>query len=86
MRKLWYDDSWDHYLYWQAQDRKTIRRINNLVRDIERNGYAGIGKPEPLKDNLSGWWSCRIDEQNRLVFRIRDNTLEILQCKGHYND
>jgi len=84
MKKLWHDDSWEHYLYWQAQDRKTVRRINNLVRDIERNGYGGIGKPEPLKSDLSGWWSCRIDEQNRIVFRIRDDTLEILQCKGHY--
>jgi len=86
MKKLWYDDSWEHYLYWQTQDRRTLRRINQLVQDIERNGYNGIGKPEALKGELSGWWSCRIDEQNRLVFRIRNNMLEIMQCKGHYDD
>ena len=85
MRKLWHDDSWEHYLHWQAQDRKTLRRINLLAQDIERNGYGGIGKPEPLKGDLSGWWSCRTDEKNRLVFCIRNETLEILQCKGHYD-
>ena len=62
MRKLWTDRGWDDYLYWQAQDKKTLRKINQLVIDIERNGYDGIGKPEPLSGNLAGWWSRRIDD------------------------
>ena len=64
---LWDDDAWDDYLYWQTQDKKTLKRINALVKDIERTPYEGIGKPEPLKGNLSGWWSRRIDEKNRIV-------------------
>jgi len=62
MRKLWTDRGWDDYLYWQTQDKKTLRKINQLVIDIERNGYDGIGKPEPLSGNLAGWWSRRIDD------------------------
>jgi len=68
MTKMWHDTAWNDYLYWQTQDKRTLRKINTLVNDIERNGYNCIGKPEPLKDNLSGWWSVRIDEANRLVF------------------
>ncbi len=86
MIKLWYDDAWEDYLYWQAQDKKTLRRINILLRDIERNGYKGIGKPEPLKHNLQGFWSVVIDEKNRIVFRIEDGRLEIWQCGSHYRD
>lgn len=84
MRKLWHDSAWADYEFWQGQDRKTLRRVNALVRDIERNGYGGIGKPEPLRGDLSGWWSVRIDDANRIVFRISGDLLEILACRGHY--
>jgi len=86
MIKKWYDEAWEDYLYWQKQDKKTLRKINKLIQDIERNGYNGIGKPEPLKENLSGFWSVRIDESNRIVFRIKNNELEIWQCGSHYRD
>ena len=86
MVKIWDDEAWEDYLYWQSQDKKTLKRINLLIQDIDRNGYAGIGKPEPLKDNLQGWWSRRIDETNRLVYRIREGRIEILQCRTHYGD
>lgn len=86
MIKAWDDDAWDDYLYWQTQDRKTLKRINSLLRDIDRNGYEGIGKPEPLKDNLSGWWSRRIDDSNRIVYRIHQGRIEIIQCGSHYRD
>ncbi len=72
-------------MYWQIQDKKIIKRINLLIKDIERNYYDGIGKPEPLKGNLSGWWSRRIDDTNRLVYRINNNILEIVSCKTHYD-
>lgn len=86
MKKIWHDDAWADYLYWQTQDRKTLKRINQLLQDIERNGYSGLGKPEPLKGDYSGWWSRRIDDCNRIVYRIRDDVLEIVQCGGHYGD
>ena len=86
MKKLWTDKGWENYLYWQSQDRKTLRKLNALIKDIERNPYEGIGKPEPLKHELSGWWSRHIDDVNRIVYRIKDSSLEILQCKGHYDD
>ena len=87
MRKLWTDQAWEDYVYWQTQDKKTLKRINTLIKDIERNGYDGIGKPEPLKNNLSGWWSRRIDDQNRIVYRLTaDDAIELVQCKGHYDD
>ena len=82
--KIWSDDAWDDYLYWQTQDKKTLKRVNQLLQDIGRNGYMGIGKPEPLKGDLSGYWSRRIDEANRIVYRITDAAVEILQCKSHY--
>ena len=84
MIKAWDEDAWDDYLFWQGQDRKTLKRINALVKDIERNGYHGIGKPEPLRGDLSGWWSRRIDDANRLVYRIVDDRIEIIQCGSHY--
>lgn len=84
MRKIWDDSAWADYLYWQTQDKKTLKRINELIKDIERNGNLGIGKPEPLKGNLSGLWSRRIDEYNRLVYRIREDMLEIVSCRDHY--
>lgn len=86
MRKIWYDLAWEDYLYWESQDRKTLKRINQLIRDVERDPFHGIGKPEPLKGDLSGFWSRRIDDSNRLVYRIRDEVIEILSCKGHYKD
>lgn len=86
MPKIWFDEAWEDYLYWQAQDKKTLRRINALIKDIERNPFAGLGKPEPLKGALSGFWSRRIDDTNRLVYRIKQNRLEIASCRGHYED
>ena len=86
MHKIWHDRGWDDYLAWQSSgDRRTIKRINSLIRSIERNGYDCIGNPEPLKENLSGWWSVRINEKDRIVFRIVDAKLEIMSCKGHYD-
>lgn len=78
--------AWNDYIYWQNQDKKTIKRINQLIQDIDRNNNEGTGKPEALKGNLSGWWSRRIDDKNRLVYRIQENIVEISQCKGHYDD
>lgn len=78
------EKAWQDYLYWQTQDKKTLKRINQLLQDIERNGYSGIGKPEPLKGDLTGYWSRRIDDVNRIVYRLSDGVIEILQCKNHY--
>lgn len=86
MNKVWQEDAREDYLYWQTQDKKTLKRINLLIQDISRNGYEGIGKPEPLRGDLSGWWSRRIDDANRLVYRIRNGQLEIAQCRTHYGD
>jgi toxin YoeB len=86
VKKIWFEEAWDDYVYWQTQDRKTLERINQLLRDISRNSYSGIGKPEPLKGEFCGFWSRRIVVLNRLVYRIQDGKLEILSCKGHYND
>lgn len=84
MIKLWSDEAWDDYLYWQENDRKMVKRINRLIKEIERNPFEGIGKPEPLKHFLSGFWSRRIDNEHRIVYRVRDNKLEIAQCRTHY--
>lgn len=86
MRKVWFDEAWEDYLYWQTEDKKTLKRINLILQDIDRNGYSGIGNPEPLKGELSGFWSRRIDGMNRLVYRLKDGVTEILSCKGHYDD
>jgi toxin YoeB len=86
MQKLWTDQGWEHYVSWQAQDKKTLKKINNLIRDIERDPYSGTGKPEGLKGNWFGWWSRRIDEDNRIIYRIKDDHIEIAHCKGHYED
>lgn len=80
------ETGWIDYLYWQTQDKKTIKRINQLIQEIERTGHDGIGKPEPLRGDLSGWWSRRIDDANRLVYRLHEDRLEIAQCRGHYSD
>ena len=86
MIKAWNDKAWEDYVYWQAEDLKIVKRINALLKDIERNGcLKGIGKPEALKYDLRGWYSRRIDDSNRLIYRIENGFLEIYQCKGHYN-
>jgi len=86
MEKLWTDTAWDDYLYWQSQDKKTLKRINQFLKDIERNGNDGIGKPEPLKGDLSGWWSRRIDDVNRLIYRTENGKIIISHCRTHYGD
>lgn len=86
MIKIWTDDAWEDYLYWQSQNRKTLKRINQLILDIDRNGYKGIGKPEPLKHELQEFWSRRIDDCNRIVYRIKEGRIEIIQCGSHYRD
>jgi len=86
MHKIWFDEALIDYIYWQTQDKKTLKRINNLIKDTERNPFEGIGKPEPLKGDLSGFWSRRIDDTNRFVYRINNDKLEILSCRGHYED
>lgn len=86
MNKVWQDDAWEDYIYWQKQDRKTLKRINKILKDIERNGNKGIGKPEKLLGNFSGFWSRRIDNKNRIVYRIVNDKIEIAQCGSHYRD
>nr|WP_314808714.1 Txe/YoeB family addiction module toxin [uncultured Selenomonas sp.] len=86
MDKIWQDAAWTDYLYWQTQDKKTLKKINRLIQDIDRNGYQCQGQLEPLKGDLSGFWSVHIDEKNRIVFRIVDNRMEIAQCGSHYRD
>ena len=85
MKKIWSEKSWDDYLYWQKQNKNILNKINLLIKDIERNPFGGLGKPEPLKENLSGWWSRRIDDTHRIVYRVNNGNLEIAQCKGHYD-
>ncbi len=80
----WTNQAWTDYLYWQGQDKKTLKRINKLIADTQRNPFDGLGKPEALKENLSGFWSRRIDEANRLVYAIDGSTLTIIACRYHY--
>ena len=75
---------WADYLFWQSQDRKTLKRINQLLREIVRDPFDGIGKPEQLRENLSGYWSRRIDERNRIVYTVRDDMILIVSCRYHY--
>jgi toxin YoeB len=84
LKKIWSDKSWDDYLYWQKQNKKLLKKINDLIKDIERKPFEGLGKPEPLKNNLSGWWSRRIDDKHRIVYRVENGNLEIAQCGKHY--
>lgn len=86
MGVLWEDDAWQEYLEWQEEDKKTLRKINRLVKDIQRSPFDGIGHPEPLAGNLAGWWSRHIDEQNRIVYADDGKNTVILACKGHYDD
>lgn len=82
----WDFDAWEDYLYWQSQDKKILKRINQLIKDMRRDPFNGIGKPEPLKGDLTGLWSRRIDERHRIVYLIENEALLIFSCKGHYND
>lgn len=80
----WTAEAWLDYLYWQTQDRKTLKRINKLISETQRTPFQGIGKPEPLRENLAGFWSRRIDETNRLVYAVDDGQLTIISCRYHY--
>jgi toxin YoeB len=80
------ENAWEDYLYWQTQDRKTLKRIHELIKDISRNGNTGLGKPEALAENLAGFWSRRIDGKNRLIYRITGDVIEIHACRTHYGD
>ena len=83
-RIVWTLAAWEDYLYWQGQDRKTLKRVNALIQDCMREPFDGIGKPEPLKENLSGFWSRRLDETNRLIYCVDDDDLVIIACRYHY--
>ena len=85
MNKVWTENAWQDYIYWQTEDRKTFKKINRLIEDVSGNGNNGIGKPEPLVGELSGFWSRRIDETNRLVYRIDTSNIYILSCRYHYH-
>jgi toxin YoeB len=84
MNKSFSDNAWEEYIYWQTQDKKTLKRINAMLKDIDRSPYKGIGKPEPLKENWSGFWSRRIDDVNRIVYKVENGQLIIVQCGSHY--
>ena len=84
MKLIWDEEAWGDYVEWQSEDKKTLKRINKLIKDIQSTPYSGLGKPEPLKHDLSGYWSRRIDDYNRLVYKVEDNKLKIAQCKTHY--
>lgn len=83
---LFTEKAWEDYCYWQCQDKKTLKKINQLLSDIKRNNFTGLGKPEPLKNEFSGFWSRRIDEKHRIVYKINNDIIEIIQCKGHYDN
>ena len=86
MNKLFTENGWEDYVFWQTEDRKTLQKINLLLKDIERNGNEGIGKPEPLRVNLSGFWSRRINDKDRLIYKVDQNNIYILACRYHYNE
>ena len=86
MNKMFSDNAWQDFLLWMREDRKTAKKIATLLADIERNGNEGLGKPESLKGNLSGYWSRRISEKDRLIYRFDETTIYIAACKGHYGD
>lgn len=86
MNKAFTDIGWEDYLYWQTEDRKTLRKINTLLKDIERNGNEGIGKPEPLTGDLSGFWSRRINRKDRLIYALEMDQIIIIACRYHYDD
>ena len=82
----WDIDAWNDYIYWQTQDRKTLKRINLLIKDISRSPFEGLGKPEPLKGTLTGFWSRRIDEENRLVYVVEEKVIILISSRGHYDN
>lgn len=82
----WTDKAWEDYLFWQEQDRKVLKRINALIKDAQRNPFEGLGNPEPLKHQFSGFWSRRIDREHRLVYQVENDILLIAQCRFHYDD
>lgn len=84
MKIVWDEDAWEDYLWWQQQDRKVLKRINTLIKDIARNGHEGIGKPEALKHDWSGFWSRRITDEHRLIYAITDTSILIAACRYHY--
>ena len=84
MKKIFSDRAWEDYLYWQKTDKRMLKKVNELIKDIDRNHYKGIGKPEPLKHIMSGFWSRRINEEHRLVYRIEENAIQIAQIRYHY--
>ena len=84
MNKMFSDQAWEDYLYWIENDRKILKRIHELLKDIERNGNAGIGKPEPLKHDLAGFWSRRITDEHRLIYNLEANSIIIAKCRKHY--
>jgi toxin YoeB len=77
-------EAWEDYVYWQGQDKKTLKKINTLLQDMCRNAYEGLGKPEALSGSMSGWWSRRIDDCNRIIYRLEDDTIIVFQCRTHY--
>lgn len=81
---VWIEEGWEDYLYWQQVDKKTLKKINELIKAIQRTPFEGIGKPEALKENLSGWWSRRINLEDRLVYKVEHDRMVILQCRKHY--
>lgn len=85
MKYIFVDESWKDYLYWQKTDKKNLKRINELIKDISRNPFSRIGKPEPLKYKYKGYWSRRIDQEHRLIYKVRDNELHIIKCRYHYD-
>ena len=84
MRLIWADEAWEDYVYWQQNDKKILKKINTLIKDIKREPFNGLGEPEPLKYNWSGYFSRRITKEHRLIYKIVDNQLLIAQCRYHY--
>ena len=86
MRLVWHDNAWEEYLNWQQLNKQILKKINNLLKSIDRNGYKGLGHPEPLTGDLTGYWSRHIDEKNRIVYKIENDIVKIIQCGSHYRD
>lgn len=86
MIKSWADEAWEDFCYWEEKNKQVFQKIKKIIKDIDRNGYEGIGKPEPLKGDLSGYWSRRLDHSNRIVYKIEEDTIKIIQCGSHYRD
>ena len=85
MKKIWADQAWEDYVYWQTQNKKILTKINKLIKEIARHPYEGTGHPEPLKHNWQGYWSRRIDGYHRLIYKVEENRIEIAQCRAHYD-